>query len=154
MINSPEGWFQRLIFRTADKSYVSLSFSVPRGHPFMSWLPLSLGKLATVFVLFTLWHISHVCLPANISANGYDKGVTRASPIIIRSLLTWNWSHHFSSLFLALTAWVEILADNDLTILRWSLDPSHRVTRVITAVLPLEWEVSKCCVVLSLFFLW
>jgi len=85
MINSPEGWFQRLIFRSADKSYVSLSFSVVRGHSFMSWLPLSLGDLATVFVLFTLWHISHMCVyPANISANGFDNGVARASPIIIR----------------------------------------------------------------------
>ena len=97
-------------------------------------------------VIYVVTYESRV-YPANISANGYDKGVPMASPIIIRPFLTWNWSHHFSSLFLALTAWFEILADNVLSIVWWSLDPRHRV-RVITAVLPLEWEVSKCCVVL------
>ena len=71
--------------------------------------------MATDFCVIYVCDMSIVTrvYPANISANGFDNGVTRASPLIIRP---FSYLHHFSSLFLALTAWFEILADNVLTI--------------------------------------
>ena len=123
----------RLIFRSTDKRYVSVSFFGRQRSLVYELIDVS-NELATEFLCYLRFVtcVSHVVSPAIFSANGYD-GVPCWSNFH-KVLTYWKSCTPFFFFFRSLTAWFEILADNVLSIYWYLLTPDT------------EWEwLQPCC---------